>query len=50
MKAFLVEYLQFLRARKKLWMIPIVATLLLIIGLIVITEGSAIAPFVYTIF
>ncbi len=40
----------FLRLRKKLWMAPIIITLLLLGSLIVLTEGSAFAPFIYTIF
>ena len=40
----------FLKLRKKLWMAPIIVTLLLLGTLIVLTEGSAFAPFIYTIF
>ena len=40
----------FLKLRKKLWMTPIIVTLLLLGTLIVLTEGSAFAPFIYTIF
>lgn len=40
----------FLKLRKKLWMAPIIITLLLLGSLIVLTEGSAFAPFIYTIF
>jgi hypothetical protein len=44
------EYFQFLRQQKKWWMLPIV-TLLLVLGLLVIlTQGSPLAPFIYTIF
>lgn len=40
----------FLRIRKKWWITPIVAFLLLMSGLMVLTHGSALAPFIYTIF
>ena len=40
----------FLRARKKFWLLPIILTLLLFGALIVMTSGSAIAPFIYTLF
>ena len=41
---------QFMRHRKKFWLAPIVIVLILIGGLIVLAEGSAIAPFIYTLF
>ena len=47
---FLKEFLEFLRERKKYWLIPIFIVLLLFGGLIVLSQGSAIAPFIYTIF
>ena len=40
----------FLKVRKKFWMLPIILTLLLFGVLIVMTSGSAIAPFIYTLF
>ncbi|HEX7070116.1 MAG TPA: DUF5989 family protein [Rhodothermales bacterium] len=40
----------FLKVRKKWWLTPIVAFLLLLSLLIVLTEGSALAPFIYTLF
>ena len=40
----------FLRARKKWWLLPIILFLLLLSALIVLTSGSAIAPFIYTLF
>lgn len=40
----------FLRQRKKFWLLPIIVTLVLIAGLIVIAQGSALAPFIYTLF
>jgi len=40
----------FIKARKKFWLLPIILTLLLFGVLIVLTSGSAIAPFIYTLF
>jgi hypothetical protein len=47
---FLKEFWEFLKVRKKYWLIPIVIVLVLFGGLIVLSQGSAIAPFIYTIF
>lgn len=47
---FLIEFWQFLRARKKFWLLPILLMMALFGGLIVLVEGSAVAPFIYTIF
>lgn len=44
------ELWQFLRVRKKWWLAPILVILLLLGGLIIITQGSALAPFIYAIF
>lgn len=44
------EFWQFLMQRKKWWLIPIVVILLLLGALIVFSEGSALAPFIYAIF
>ncbi len=46
----ILEFWQFLRVRKKYWLAPILFFLLLLGSLIVLTEGSAIAPFIYTLF
>ena len=46
----LLEFWEFLKVRKKYWLIPIVFFLLLFGTLIVLTEGTALAPFIYTIF
>ncbi|MBT4374712.1 MAG: DUF5989 family protein [Gammaproteobacteria bacterium] len=48
--SFLNEFWEFLRERKKFWLLPIIFVLLLMGGLIVLTQGSAVAPFVYTLF
>ena len=46
----IAEYLEFLKDNKKWWLIPIVLVLVLFGLLIVITKGSALAPFIYTLF
>ena len=46
----LFELWFFMKERKKFWMLPIVICLLLLGSLIVLTSGSAVAPFVYTLF
>ncbi len=46
----LKELLEFLMIRKKYWLIPIVLVFFLIGGILVATQGTAIAPFIYTIF
>jgi len=48
--SILGEFWQFLRVRKKWWLAPIIFMLLLLGMLIVLTEGSALAPFIYTLF
>ena len=40
----------FMRIRKKFWLLPIVLVLVLLGGLIVLSQGSAVAPFIYTLF
>jgi hypothetical protein len=47
---FLQELWEFMRERKKFWLAPIIIMLLLLGALIVLTEGSAVAPFIYTLF
>lgn len=47
---FLKEFLQFLKAEKRYWLIPLVAILLLLSIIIVAAQGSALAPFIYSIF
>lgn len=47
---FATELWQFMKARKKFWMIPILLTMVVLGGLIVLSKGSAIAPFIYTMF
>ena len=47
---FLKEFILFLKVRKKIWLIPIILVLLLLSMLIVLGEGTAVAPLIYTIF
>ena len=47
---FIAELWAFMKERKKFWLAPIVIVLLLLGSLIVLTQGSAIAPFIYTLF
>jgi len=47
---FLKEFCEFLKIRKKYWLLPIIIVLFLFGGLIILSEGSAVAPFIYTIF
>jgi hypothetical protein len=44
------ELWAFMRERKKLWLLPILIVLLIVGGLLVFAQGSALAPFIYTIF
>ena len=50
MLSFLKEFSSFLRVRKKYWLVPIFVVMALFGGLIVLTKGSAVAPFIYTLF
>jgi hypothetical protein len=47
---FVMELLAFMKERKKFWLLPIVVVLVLLGTLIVLTQGSAVAPFIYTLF
>jgi len=47
---FITDLWGFLKIRKKFWLLPIIATLFLFGALIVLTSGTAIAPFIYTLF
>ena len=47
---FLKEFISFLITRKKYWLLPIIITISLFGGLIILSQGSAVAPFIYTIF
>jgi hypothetical protein len=48
--SFIAELWAFMRARKKFWMLPILLMLGLFGGLVALTQGSAVAPFIYTVF
>jgi hypothetical protein len=48
--SFLAELWQFMRVRKKFWLLPILVVMVLFGGLLFLTHGSAVAPFIYTIF
>ena len=50
MAEFVLELWAFMKERKKFWLLPIIAVLLLLGAVIVFTQGSAIAPFIYTLF
>ncbi|HEY9568498.1 MAG TPA: DUF5989 family protein [Thalassobaculum sp.] len=48
--SFLAELWRFLRIRKKFWLLPMLLVMVLFGGLVVLTQGSAVAPFIYTLF
>jgi hypothetical protein len=48
--SFLKDLWRFLRVRKKYWLLPIIVMMALLGGLIILTQGSAVAPFIYTLF
>ncbi len=48
--SFVKELWMFLRIRKKFWLMPIIVMMALFGGLIILSQGSAVAPFIYTIF
>ena len=50
MISFLKEFLEFLKERKKYWLLPIIIVLAFFGIIIVLSQGSAVAPFIYTIF
>lgn len=47
---FILEIFKFLKVRKKFWLLPIIIVLAIFGGLIVLSQGSVVAPFIYTIF
>ena len=47
---FLREFMRFLSVRKKYWLLPIIIVIFLFGGLIILSQGTAVAPFIYTIF
>lgn len=48
--SFAADFCKFLMERKKFWLLPVLIMMLLLGGLLVLTQGSVIAPFIYTIF
>ncbi len=48
--SFIAELWKFMRVRKKFWMLPMLIMMVVFGGLVVLTKGSALAPFIYTIF
>jgi len=48
--SLLAELWRFMKVRKKYWLVPIVVVMFLLGGLLVLAQGSAIAPFIYTLF
>ncbi|MEX2450139.1 MAG: DUF5989 family protein [Rhodospirillales bacterium] len=48
--SFLAELWSFMRIRKKFWLLPIIVMMVIFGGLVVLSQGSAVAPFIYTIF
>ncbi len=47
---FIKEFWEFIKIRKKYWLLPIILVLVIFGGLIVLSQGSTLAPFIYTIF
>jgi hypothetical protein len=47
---FLIELWRFMRTRKKFWLLPILIMMVAFGGLVVLTQGSVVAPFIYTLF
>jgi hypothetical protein len=50
MTSFVLELFAYMGARKKWWLFPVILILVLIGGILVLAQGSAIAPFIYTVF
>lgn len=48
--AFIKEMWAFLKSRKKLWLLPIIVVMVVLGGLLVIAQGSVLAPLIYTLF
>jgi hypothetical protein len=47
---FIKELWAFLRTRKKIWLLPIIVVMVLLGGLLILAQGSVLAPFIYTLF
>ena len=48
--SFFLELVAFMRARKKYWLLPIIIAMVILGGLVVLMQGSTLAPFIYTLF
>jgi hypothetical protein len=48
--SFLIELWSFMRTRRKFWLLPVVVMMLILGGLLIMAQSSAIAPFIYTLF
>jgi len=48
--SFIIELWRFMRVRKKFWLVPVLIMMVIFGGLVILTKGSAVAPFVYTLF
>ena len=48
--SFLTEFWDYMKVRKKFWLLPVFMVMILLGGLLVLTQGSAVAPFIYTLF
>jgi hypothetical protein len=48
--SLLMELLRFMRSRKKFWLVPVIVMMLVLGGLLILAQSSAIAPFIYTLF
>jgi len=48
--SFIIEFWKFLKVRKKFWLLPIIIVLIMFGGIIILSQGSAMAPFIYAIF
>jgi len=47
---FIIEFSNFLKTRKKYWLLPIIIVLVIFGGLIILAQGSVVAPFIYALF
>jgi hypothetical protein len=47
---FLKEFWEFFKVRKKYWLLPVIIVLVVFGGLIILSQGSVVAPFIYTVF
>jgi Family of unknown function (DUF5989) len=48
--SFIAELWAYMRTRKKFWLLPILVVMVILGGLLVLAQGSAVAPFIYTLF